>query len=126
MATYVGSLILKWQFLHVASNTGHEDLANCVCGILFLGTPHKGSQAASFMDVVSGVLKPLILNRDNAVVKNLVSNSAHLLELDGLLRFRLANVDIYSFFGVTSHGIDEKSGGYFIELIVTHGQWTEV
>ena len=118
---------LEWQFLHVASNTGHEDLADCVCGILFLGTPHKGSQAASFMDVVGGVLKPLFLNRDNGVVRSLVSNSSHLLELDGLLRFRLAKVDIYSFYELLPMKMMKKPvctyPGQTVDM--THVQWTD-
>ncbi|KAK2601064.1 hypothetical protein N8I77_010538 [Diaporthe amygdali] len=86
------------DFLHVASNTGHEDLASCVCGILFLGTPHKGSHLASFMGVISDVVKSLVGGSADAIIEDLSSNSRHLLELDQLLRFKLAKIDIYSFY----------------------------
>ncbi|KUI73098.1 Protein SERAC1 [Cytospora mali] len=97
VAHSLGGIVIK-EFLHVASNTGHDDLSSCVCGILFLGTPHRGSYTASFMDVVSGVLKPLLGRPANTVIKDLSSNSRHLQELDQLLRFRLAKIDIYSFY----------------------------
>lgn len=73
-------------------------LAESVCGILFLGTPHKGSHLASFMDVLSGVVKSLLPFQANAVVKDLASNSRHLMMLDQELRFKLGRIDIYSFY----------------------------
>ncbi|KUI55990.1 Protein SERAC1 [Cytospora mali] len=50
------------------------------------------------MDVVSGVLKPFLGRPANTIIKDLSSNSRHLQELDQLLRFRLAKIDIYSFY----------------------------
>ncbi|KAJ0123518.1 hypothetical protein J7T55_011983 [Diaporthe amygdali] len=97
VAHSLGGIVVK-EFLHVASNTGHEDLASCVCGILFLGTPHKGSHLASFMGVISDVVKSLIGGSADAIIEDLSSNSRHLLELDQLLRFKLARIDIYSFY----------------------------
>ncbi|ROW16366.1 hypothetical protein VPNG_02765 [Cytospora leucostoma] len=97
IAHSLGGIVIK-EFLHIASNTGHEALADCVCGILFLGTPHKGSCTATFMDVVSAVLKPHLGRPANIVIKDLSRNSRHLQELDQLLRFKLAKIDIYSFY----------------------------
>lgn len=73
-------------------------MANSVCGILFLGTPHKGSHLASFMGVMSDVVKSLLGRSGDAIIEDLSSNSRHLLELDQLLRFKLAKIDIYSFY----------------------------
>jgi hypothetical protein len=50
------------------------------------------------MDVVSGVLKPLIGRPADIIIKDLSSNSRHLQELDQLLRFTLGKIDIYSFY----------------------------
>ncbi|ROW10617.1 hypothetical protein VMCG_01995 [Cytospora schulzeri] len=97
IAHSLGGIVIK-EFLHIASNTGNEDLASSVCGILFLGTPHRGSHTASFMDVVSGILKPLLGRPADAIIKDLSSNSRHLQELDQILRFTLNKIDIYSFY----------------------------
>ncbi|KAL2283974.1 hypothetical protein FJTKL_09215 [Diaporthe vaccinii] len=97
IAHSLGGIVVK-EFLHVASNTGHEDLAGSVCGILFLGTPHKGSHLASFMGVISDLVKSLLGRSADAIIEDLSSNSRHLLELDQLLRFKLAKIDIYSFY----------------------------
>ncbi|POS78528.1 hypothetical protein DHEL01_v203086 [Diaporthe helianthi] len=96
IAHSLGGIVVK-EFLHIASNTGHHDLADCLRGILFLGTPHKGSHLASFMGVISHVVKSLLGRSADAVLQDLSSNSRHLLELDQLLRFKLARIDIYSF-----------------------------
>lgn len=97
IAHSLGGIVIK-EFLHIASNTGNDELASSVCGILFLGTPHRGSHTASFMDVVSGVLKPLLGRPADIIIKDLSSNSRHLQELDQLLRFTLGKIDIYSFY----------------------------
>ncbi|KPM46403.1 Nonribosomal peptide synthetase 12 [Neonectria ditissima] len=91
-------------FLHVASNSRNDDMAGCVCGILFIGTPHKGSDLASFLNVLNTVVKTLFRRAPDAIVQDLSANSRHLLELDQLLRFRLGKIDIYSFYELKPMG----------------------
>lgn len=50
------------------------------------------------MDVLSSVAKSLLPFQANAVVKDLASNSRHLMMLDQELRFKLGRIDIYSFY----------------------------
>ncbi|KAK7743881.1 hypothetical protein SLS53_003902 [Cytospora paraplurivora] len=50
------------------------------------------------MDVVSAVLKTLLGRPADIVIKDLSRNSRHLQELDQLLRFKLAKIDICSFY----------------------------
>lgn len=109
--------------MHVASNTGHEELANCVCGILFLGTPHKGSHLASFMDVIGGVVKTLFARPADLIIKDLSSNSRHLLELDGLLRVKLGKIDIYSFYELLPMGPLKNPVSAFKQYQVTASSW---
>ena len=63
-----------------------------------MGTPHKGSDLASFLDVINALTKVLFQRPADEIVKDLASNSRHLLELDQLLRFKLGSIDIYSFY----------------------------
>jgi len=63
-----------------------------------MGTPHKGSDLASFASVIKAVAEVLFRLPPDEIVKDLASNSRHLLELDQLLRFRLGSIDIYSFY----------------------------
>lgn len=60
------------------SNTEHEALADCVCGILFLGIPHKGSYTTGSMDVVNDLLESLLGRPADVVIKK------HLQEVDQL------------------------------------------
>lgn len=50
------------------------------------------------MGVISDVVKSLLGRSSDAIIEDLSSNSRHLLELDQLLRFKLAKIDIYSFY----------------------------
>lgn len=50
------------------------------------------------MGVISDVVKSLLGRSADAIIEDLSSNSRHLLELDQLLRFKLAKIDIYSFY----------------------------
>lgn len=50
------------------------------------------------MGVISDVVKSLLGRCGDAVIQDLSSNSRHLLELDQLLRFKMAKIDIYSFY----------------------------
>lgn len=50
------------------------------------------------MGVISDVVKSLVGGSADAIIEDLSSNSRHLLELDQLLRFKLAKIDIYSFY----------------------------
>lgn len=50
------------------------------------------------MGVISDDVKSLLGRSADAVIQDLSSNSRHLLELDQLLRFKLAKIDIYTFY----------------------------
>lgn len=50
------------------------------------------------MGVICDVVKSLLGRSADAIIEDLSSNSRHLLELDQLLRFKLAKIDIYSFY----------------------------
>lgn len=51
------------------------------------------------MDVINGVVKTFARGAPaDLIIKDLSSNSRHLLELDGLLRVKLGKIDIYSFY----------------------------
>ena len=50
------------------------------------------------MGVISDVVKSLLGRSADTIIEDLSSNSRHLLELDQLLRFKLAKIDIYSFY----------------------------
>lgn len=51
------------------------------------------------MDVINGVVKTVARGlAADLIIKDLSSNSRHLLELDGLLRMKLGKIDIYSFY----------------------------
>ncbi|CAM1508895.1 Fc.00g026340.m01.CDS01 [Cosmosporella sp. VM-42] len=103
VAHSLGGIVLK-EFLHIASNTGNDEMAGCVCGILFLGTPHKGSDLASFLNVLNVVTKSLFRRPPDVIVQDLSTNSRHLLELDQLLRFKLGKIEIYSFYELRPMG----------------------
>ena len=50
------------------------------------------------MGVISDVVKSLLGRSADTIIEDLSSNSRHLLELDQLLRFKMAKIDIYSFY----------------------------
>ena len=87
----------------------HEDdvfggaISESVIGIVFLGTPHRGSNLANLASVIGNILNVNSIAMRPAVMKTsdlklLTNNSGPLLDLALSVRHRLQNIMVVSFY----------------------------
>lgn len=91
-----------FQALNEACGKGkYSHILNSTVGIVFLGTPHQGSGAATIGQIAAGVAGAFlpgaqVLNR--GLVKNLERNSDSLFETSNRFAHICSELQIYSFF----------------------------
>ncbi|MCJ1303205.1 hypothetical protein MMC08_006013 [Hypocenomyce scalaris] len=67
-------------------------------GIIFLGTPHRGSEKASYANVLTKVASMATNSPTSKLVSALQSNSDSLMRLTSNFKFQLKNYNVVSFF----------------------------
>jgi len=85
----------------------YQPIRNATSGMVFLGTPHRGSAAADIGATVANVAAAAIpgfriLNRD--LLKDLRRNSHALAEISGNFSRICASINIHSFFETVPQG----------------------
>ena len=67
-------------------------------GIIFLGTPHRGSEKASYEKVLAKVATTVMHKPAPALVKALRANSEALMRLTTDFRFQMSQYQVCSFY----------------------------
>lgn len=97
----MGGLVIKTAIVHAMTHDveRHAQLVRWIRGVVFLATPHQGSDLANLAMALKGLL------RTNVQVGDLTENNRHLLNLNGQFRKQYADLG----FGVRSfaetHGV---------------------
>ena len=101
-----------------------EAVSESVIGIVFLGTPHRGSNLANLASVIGNMLNVSSIAVRPAVIKTgdlklLTKNSGLLLDLAMSVRNRLENISVVSFYETepTPPLNVLVCKGFFIELV---------
>ncbi|RYP12932.1 hypothetical protein DL765_007102 [Monosporascus sp. GIB2] len=102
----LGGLVIK-KALHISStakvdiNPGEEGIkaiSECTKGIVFFGTPHRGSDDAEWADIIGGIASATLMSPRSRLVKALKPNSADLMKLAESFRPLARNYAIASFY----------------------------
>jgi hypothetical protein len=76
----------------------YKAIHDATLGILFFGTPHQGSDKATYGKVLATVAQKLSLRPSSRLVEALESNSDVLLHLTADFKFQLPQYRIVSFY----------------------------
>ena len=82
-----------------ASNDNHKEITDCITGIIFLGTPFRGSDSQSYAKTIGNILS--VLGQANAKIYDVIAPNSQALK-DQLHDFvRIVNrqaIPIYCYF----------------------------
>jgi hypothetical protein len=90
-----------WKALVRASSKElHADIKKSTIGVMFMGTPHRGSHAATLGSIVANVAKSLLLDISTRHLEELVPGSRELQKLtaDFLTDMMEPQIEVVSFF----------------------------
>lgn len=76
----------------------YNSISESTVGIIFLGTPHRGSQKAVYGKVLATVATTVLNRPSPRLVSALETNSEALMRLTTDFRFQLPKYQIYSFY----------------------------
>ena len=94
----LGGIVIKQSLFQAAIEPRYNSISESTVGIVFLGTPHRGSQKAAYGKVLAN-LATMVLNKPSArLVDALQVNSDALMQLTDNFRFQLPNYHVYSFY----------------------------
>ncbi len=73
--TFFKALIRSSEYLNNRQDLGRGAIYNCTNGVVFLGTPHRGSDQTGFADIVSRIAKVAWRQPSHHLVRNLEVDS---------------------------------------------------
>jgi hypothetical protein len=73
-------------------------ISDVTVGIIFLGTPHRGSEKASYGEVLAKVATEVMHKPAPALVRALRANSEALMRLTTDFRFQMSQYQVCSFY----------------------------
>ncbi|KAJ4319205.1 hypothetical protein N0V84_006487 [Fusarium piperis] len=96
----LGGIVFKQAFVRAHELARYDDVRRCTRGVLFLGTPHRGSDLASWGTMLSAMLKAASFgtSTDTQLPKDLEPDSRDLERISQSFKARSAGLRIYSFY----------------------------
>jgi len=107
----LGGIVIKQALFQAKIEPQYQAISEATVGIIFLGTPHRGSEKAAYGKVLAEVATKVMHNPSPALVNALQANSEALMRLTTDFRFQLPKYRICSFY-------EMKPMGIFSSLIV--------
>ena len=97
----LGGIVVKRAIIlaHEDSDTYH-DLQDAVKGVVFMGTPHRGSQIATFAQIAANILNSLMPGNTikRPLMRALSTNSRELEEINRSFVPRCSSLELASFY----------------------------
>ncbi|KAH6950863.1 ankyrin repeat protein [Fusarium avenaceum] len=96
----LGGIVFKQAFIRAHEVERYHSLQRLIFGVIFLGTPHRGSDLASWGSMLSSVLKmgTLGTSTNTQLLKDLETNSRDLDRISKSFIARSKGLKIYSFY----------------------------
>ncbi|KAN0086965.1 hypothetical protein V8E54_000653 [Elaphomyces granulatus] len=94
----VGGVVIKQALFQAKIEPQYQTISEATVGIIFLGTPHRGSDKASYGEVLANVATTVMHNPAPGLIDVLRANSDALMRLTTDFRFQLPNYQICSFY----------------------------
>ncbi|KAN0120203.1 ankyrin [Hyaloscypha variabilis] len=115
----LGGIVAK-QALRIATNeTPYNSIANCTRGIVFMGTPHRGSDLAFWGKILASIAKAAFLHPTKNITE-LQNNSSTLMDVSEDFRSIVGKYSIVSFYE------DTKIKGVSKEVVGKHSAVMEI
>ncbi|KAI9787480.1 MAG: hypothetical protein M1839_000009 [Geoglossum umbratile] len=109
VAHSLGGIIVKQALLLAKADHKYECISTHTIGIVFLGTPHRGSDIAAYGNALAKIAT-LVTNKPKpSLIESLKENSAELLKLESEFKSELSKYMVASFYERRSMGVGRLS-----------------
>ncbi|KAH9203559.1 Alpha/Beta hydrolase protein, partial [Leptodontidium sp. 2 PMI_412] len=98
IAHSLGGIVVKQALLQARLEPRCQAIKEATLGLIFLGTPHRGSDKATYGKVLANVAQFMSHRPQPRLLTALQTNSDVLLRLTSDFRFQLSDYQVYSFF----------------------------
>ncbi|KAK5188831.1 hypothetical protein LTR47_011690 [Exophiala xenobiotica] len=98
IAHSLGGIVVKQALFQARLESRYQSIKNATTGLIFLGTPHRGSDKATYGKVLANVAQFISHKPPPRLLSALQTNSDVLLQLTTNFRFQLPDYEVYSFF----------------------------
>ncbi|RYC65187.1 hypothetical protein CHU98_g1064 [Xylaria longipes] len=95
VAHSMGGLVIKKAYLLATRNETYKDIASRVHTLYFLGTPHRGSDSAAYLNIYLSL--PSLIGA-KSFVKELMPDSQTVHDINYEFRYSCAHLRLFSFF----------------------------
>ena len=117
IAHSLGGIIVKQALVWAHREPRYQNIRDHTLGIVFFGTPHRGSDKASYGKILANVATGVIHKPRSKLINALQSNSDTLMKLTSEFKFEAPNMEILTFY-------ETKSMGIFSSLVSTKSSVT--
>ncbi|EFY94038.2 hypothetical protein MAA_10501 [Metarhizium robertsii ARSEF 23] len=94
----LGGIVIKQALFQARIEQRYSSISKSTIGIIFLGTPHRGSEKAAYGKLLA-TLAATVMNRPPPRLLNaLQTNSSELMRLTTDFRFQLPRYEVFSFY----------------------------
>ncbi|KAL8354938.1 hypothetical protein RB601_000633 [Gaeumannomyces tritici] len=104
----LGGIVLKQALALADDGKAYSDVAESTKGIVFFGTPHRGSNVANFMGTVSDIVQAVTARPESKLLHALESNSTDLYKVSTDFRPLASRYAITSFYESNEHPVLRK------------------
>ncbi|KAH0555801.1 hypothetical protein GP486_006255 [Trichoglossum hirsutum] len=94
----LGGIVIKQALFQARIEQRYNSISESTTGIIFLGTPHRGSEDAAYGKVLATVATVILNNPPPRLVNTLQVNSETLMRLTTEFRLQLPRYQVYSFY----------------------------
>ncbi|OAP53696.1 hypothetical protein AYL99_12136 [Fonsecaea erecta] len=98
IAHSLGGIVVKQALFQARLEARYQTIKDATVGLIFMGTPHRGSDKAAYGKVLSNAAQFLSHRPPQRLLTALQTNSDVLLRLTTDFRFQLPDYEVYSFF----------------------------
>lgn len=114
IAHSLGGIIVKQALVWAQREPQYQTIRNHTLGIVFFGTPHRGSDKANYGKTLANVAAGVMHKPKSKLISALQSNSETLMRLTSEFKFEAPNMEIMTFY-------ETKPMGIFSSLVSTRG-----
>ncbi|KAK5215750.1 hypothetical protein LTR47_009949 [Exophiala xenobiotica] len=98
VAHSLGGIVVKQALFQARLESRYQSMKDATLGLIFMGTPHQGSDKAIYGEVLANVAQFISHRPPQRLLTALQTNSEVLLRLTTDFRFQLPDYEVYSFF----------------------------
>ena len=105
VAHSLGGIIVKQALVWARREPRYESIGNHTLGVVFFGTPHRGSDKANYGKILANVAAGVMHKPKSKLISALQNNSETLMRLTSEFKFEASNFEIMTFYETKPMGI---------------------